>query len=258
MDLSIIIVNWNVKHLLEKCLESIWREEKDLSLEVIVVDNASEDNSRDFLSDLQQKKSSLKAIFNQKNFGFARATNQGIKIAKGNFVLLLNPDTELMPCSLKLSLERIKKDSNIGILGCQILNPDQSIQPSIRRFPQPLTILLTFLKLPKFFKFKSVDRYLAKDFDYHVEQAVDQVMGAFMLIRREVLNKIGFFDERFFIWFEEVDFCYRAQQAGYQTIYFPGARIIHYGGVSFSQKGLFKKQWWFFRSAWLYFKKHSI
>ncbi|MFA5029524.1 MAG: glycosyltransferase family 2 protein [Patescibacteria group bacterium] len=255
MDLSIVIVSWNVKELLNKCLTTISKNSAGLSWEIVLVDNASSDGT---VETVRQKFPEVKLIANKQNLGFAKANNLALKEAQGEFILLLNPDTEVLSGSLEKCLAIIKDNPRIGILGCQLLNSDKSVQPSVRRFPRLWPILLLFLKLPKFFSFKSVNRYLAKDFDYQKEQTVDQVMGAFMLLPKRVIGEIGPLDERFFIWFEEVDFCRRARQKGYQVFYTPQAQIIHHGGQSFSQQGVINKQWQFFKSAWLYFKKYGF
>lgn len=254
MELSIIIVSWQVKELLKKCLKSIERFAGDLDYEILVVDNASIDGTTTMV---KKEFPQIKLIANSKNLGFAAANNQALKIAQGNYLLLLNPDTEILPGSLQKSLDFLKTKSKAGIIGCQILNPDKTRQPSVRRFPGFWPIFLIFLKLPKFFHFKSVDNYLAKNFDYNQTQTVDQVMGAFMLIKKEALAKIGYLEEKFFLWFEEVDFCLRAKEAGYEVYYFAAAQIVHYGGQSFDQQKLVKKQWRFFVSALTYFHKHG-
>ncbi|MEK7167612.1 MAG: glycosyltransferase family 2 protein [Patescibacteria group bacterium] len=245
MKLSIIIVSWNVKGLLKKCLESIKED-----FEIIVVDNNSKDGTKEMV---EKDFPEAKLIKNKKNLGFAKANNQGIQEAKGDCILFLNPDTEILDGTLEKCLKEM--DTGIGILGCKILNPDLTIQPSVRRFPTFLNILLILSKLPKFFHFKSLDHYLAKDFNYDKSQEVDQVMGAFMMVKKEVLDKVGMFDERFFLWFEEVDFCRRAKRNGFKIYYLAEAEIIHYGGQSFGQEMKLKNQWRFFLSALKYFLK---
>ncbi|MBN1779473.1 MAG: glycosyltransferase family 2 protein [Candidatus Buchananbacteria bacterium] len=254
MELSIIIVNWNVEKLLERCLESIYKYQGNLELEVIVVDNASKDRS---LEMIKNNFPQVKLIVNQANRGFAAANNQGIEIASGRYLLLLNPDTEIKENSLHQSLEFFRTQEKVGVMGCKILNPDGSLQPSVRRFPTITAVILILSKIAKLLpNLPALKKYLAKDFDYRESQAVDQVMGAFFLIKRELIEQIGVLDERFFIWFEEVDFCYRAKKAGWQIWYYPDAEIIHYGGSSFKQALVVRKQWLFFQSALKYFVKH--
>ena len=181
-----------------------------------------------------------------------------LKQATREYVLLLNPDTELNAYTLIDSVKYMKSCTDCGVMGPKMLYPDGKLQPSVRRFPKAWPIFLMLFKLPKLFPhLKSIDRYLATDFDYSKEQEVDQVMGAFMLIPKIVVNKVGPLDERFFIWFEEVDYCRRVRKSGYQIYYHPEVMIIHHGGKSFSQAGLVKNQWHFFTSALLYFLKNN-
>ncbi|MDD5043302.1 MAG: glycosyltransferase family 2 protein [Patescibacteria group bacterium] len=256
MDLSIIIVSWNVKNLLQKCLESIYRETKNISFEIFVIDNASTDGSAEMV---RNNFPQVKLIVNKKNEGFAKGNNQGIKESHGDFILILNPDTEILDGAIEKTLDFIKSKKDAGIVGCQILNADKTIQPSVRRFPSFWPIFLIFLKLPKLFSnLSTVSRYLATDFNYQSMAEVEQVMGAFILIKRELFEKVGLFDEKFFIWFEEVDLCKRAQKNGYKVYFAPLGKIIHYGGQSFAQQKVIKKQWLFFRSAWYYFIKNGF
>ncbi len=256
MDLSIIIVSWNTKDLLQKCLHSIYLHQADLSLEVYVVDNNSSDQTVEMIrNDFPQ----VKLISNNLNFGFAKANNQAAKVAKGDYILLLNPDTEISPNSLSKAINYLKTHPNCGVLGAKLLNYDKTIQPSVRNFPTIWPIFLMLIKAPKFFKhLNSIDHYLKIDLDYTKIQSVDQVMGAFMMMSREKFKQIGYLDERFFIWFEEVDLCYRFKKSGQVVIYNPEIEIIHYGGQSFAQAGVIKKQFLFFKSACRYFLKNGL
>jgi hypothetical protein len=251
MQVSIIIVSWNVKDLLKKCLESILRYSQNIEYEIIVVDNASTDGTVEMV---RQNFSQVQLIANQENLGFAKANNIGIRQSKGKYVLLLNPDTEFVENSLEKVIAKMESDQKIGVLGCRLLNPNKSLQQSVRRLPTILNQLVILFKLHKFFP-SLLHNYLAKDFDYSREQRVDQVMGAFFLVRRSVFREIGLLDEKYFIWFEEVDFCSRVVQADSDVVYWPCTSIIHHGGQSFAQQMTFRKQFWFFRSAMHYFLK---
>ena len=254
--LSIIIVSWNVKGLLKKCLESIFRNQNDLALEVFVVDNASTDETSEMVKNHFPQ---VQLISNEKNLGFAAANNQGIKQAKGDYLLLLNPDTEIVGSALKTAIDFMKSNQLIGVCGVKHLNPNGTLQPSIRRFPTFWPIFLTLTKLARIFpNLPAINKYLAKDFNYSQAQSVDQVAGSFFLIHRQVIEKIGLLDENFFIWFEEVDFCHRVIKAGWQVWYTPNASIIHYGGQRFKQQFTLKKQWLFFKSAIKYFQKYGF
>ena len=257
MTLSIIIVNWNVKPLLERCLSSIFLYGKNLDYEVLVVDNNSIDGSKEYLKDLSKKKQGLRVILNKKNLGFAVANNQAIKISKGEFILFLNPDAEVGGGTLQKMVYFMEKNSDCGIAGCQIIGIDGKIQLSVRAFPAFISQILIFLKLPHLFpNLPSLKKYFLYFFDYSKEQEVDQLMGAFLMTRQEMLQEIGLFDENFFIWFEEVDLCLRAKEANWQVIYTPRTKILHHGGQSFKQVLSLSKQKIFNQSVIYYFKKH--
>lgn len=251
---SIIIVSWNVKELLQKCLKSIFDASEDFDFEVFVVDNASADGSVEMA---REKFPQVILIANKKNLGFAKANNLAIKQSIGDYVLLLNPDTELMDNSIKKIVEFLCDNPEIGILGPKLLNPDKTWQPSTRRFPNIWNQLAIILKLPRIFP-RILDKYLMRDFNGRTAREVDQVMGAAFLIRREVINKIGFLDERYFIWFEEVDYCKMAKKENFKIYYWPGAEIIHYGGESFAKLPTFNKQIKYIKSAIKYFIKNGF
>ncbi|MFA5021953.1 MAG: glycosyltransferase family 2 protein [Patescibacteria group bacterium] len=255
-DLSIIIVSWNVKNYLEKCLASIFRNQLGSNLEVIVVDNASTDGTTEMV---KNNFTQVKLITNETNLGFATANNQGILASRSDFILALNPDTEILNDALQKSLEFMKKNAQIGILGCKHLNPDWTLQPSVRRLPNFWAIFFIITKLAKIFPdMPPIYDYLAKDFDYKLAQPAEQVAGSFFLLRKKTIDEIGLFDENFFTWFEEVDMCKRAKDAGWQVWYYPEAQIVHHGGQSFIQELTWKKQNVFFASAFYYFKKHGF
>jgi len=254
IDLSIIIVSWKVKDLLEKCLKSIFEQTQNIEFEIFVVDNDSQDGTVEMV---KNKFSKVNLIANRENVGFAKANNQAIKLAKGKYVLLLNPDTEIFENTLEKMVDFMDQNIACGVAGCQLLNPDTSLQPSIRRFPRFSDQALILIKVHHFWPNLGVFRhYLAKDIDYGQVQEVDQVMGAFMMIRYEVIKKIGFLDENFFIWFEEVDYCKRTKSIGWKICYTPEVKIIHYYGQSFKQRLTLDRQKMFNRSMRYYFKKH--
>lgn len=255
MDLSIIIVNWKVKDLLEKCLRSIFEQTKDISFEVFVVDNNSGDGSVEMV---RSRFPQVDLTASAENLGFAKGNNLAIKKSRGRYVLLLNPDTEILKNALEKMIHFMDSHRECGIAGCKLLNPDLTLQLSVRAFPDLASQIFILLKLHHLFPHaKSMSKYLVQDFDYEKTQEVDQVMGAFMIIRREVLEKIGLLDENFWIWFEEVDFCKRAKLAGLKIFYTPEAKIIHHFGQSFKQTMGVKKQKDFNRSLSYYFKKHG-
>ncbi len=254
MNLSIIIVNWKVKDLLRKCLASIYEHTSGITFEVFVVDNDSHDGIEVMVL---QEFPQVTLIVNNRNVGFAKANNQAIEQSSGEFVLLLNPDTELKDNAFTKMIEVMKAHPKVGVCGAKLLNSDGSLQPSVRRFPTFCSQLLIALKLHHAFKnVKVIKRYLALDFDYSKEQTVEQVMGAVFMIRYEMLHDIGGLDEDYFIWFEEVDYCKRAHNAGYEILYTSQAEVIHHGSESFVQAFGPQKQRLYNASMRTYMRKH--
>ncbi|MFA6428033.1 MAG: glycosyltransferase family 2 protein [Candidatus Buchananbacteria bacterium] len=252
MDLSIIIVSWQVKDILRQCLKSIYDQTKNISFEVIVVDNNSSDGSPAMI---KQEFPSVKLIANSDNRGFARANNQGGNIANGDFLIFLNPDTEILDNALGRMVDYLKNNPAVGILGPQLLNTDHTLQPSIRRFPRLRDQLLILSKLPNFFP-SLIAGYTAQAFNYKVTQPVEQVMGAALMFRREVKERIGLMDEYFWQYFDEIDFCKLSQEAGWQNWYLAEAKILHHKGTAFSQQRAVFKQYHWNRSLIYYAGKH--
>lgn len=255
MDLSIIIVSWNTQDLLAKCLSSIFNFTRSLDFEVFVVDNASTDNTPAML---QRDFPQVHLIANKDNLGFAQANNQAINQAQGNYILLLNPDTEVFDSSLSHLLDFMASHPEIDILGPKLLHSDKTTQASLRRFPKFWDQFLILLKLHNFFpNLSPLKKYHMFDFSYDEPAPVDQIMGAAMLIRKELFDKIGLLDEKFWLLFEEVDFCRRAKNAGAKIYFTPQAQIIHHKGESFSQRQALSKQINFNRNLFRYFRKHK-
>jgi hypothetical protein len=260
MTLSIIIVNWNVRHFLEKCLSSVFRNTaEDFDYEIIIVDNNSaRDDSKSFLANLQAPVN-CQIILNNQNLGFARANNQALQQAQGEYILFLNPDVEIIEKgSLEKAVNLMMAHQNWGILGCHLWGADQKTQASVRSFPRLCSQIMIFLKLHHLFsfQFKPLRHYFLPNFNYQKQAEVDQVMGAFLLTRRQILTQVGPLDENFYIWFEEVDFCQRVKKAGWKVVYSPEPTIIHYGSQSFAQVLSWKKQKIYNQSALYYFRKY--
>lgn len=253
VDLTVIIISWKVRELLKNCLTSIFKETSKINFEVIVIDNGSVDDTVEMMmGDFPR----VKIISNLHNRGFATACNQGIKQAQGRYVLLLNPDTVIIDRALEKIVEFMdeRQKTNIGIAGCKLLNADRSLQPSLRRFPGFFDHFIMMFKLHHLIALK---KYLMADFDYTRETEVDQVMGAFFLISKKVIEKIGLLDEGYYIWFEEVDYCLKAKNSGFKAVYTPAAQIIHFGGKSFAQSLRVRNQWNFCVSRLRYIIKHQ-
>lgn len=255
IDLSVVIVSWNVRDLLRQSLRSIFRETYRYNIEVFVVDNNSHDESAAMVS---KEFPQVRLIKNAANSGFAKANNQAIRHASGRYVLLLNPDTEILDNALDRSIAWMDTNQDVGLMGCRLLNPDRTQQPSVRRFPSIGAMSLTLLKLHRIFpKAATLQKYLATDFDYNRTEEVNQIMGAYFMIRGSALNQIGLLDEGYYIWFEEVDYCARAKNTGWKTMYYADATIVHHYGQSFKQVLSLRKQIILNNSLLRYFSHHG-
>jgi N-acetylglucosaminyl-diphospho-decaprenol L-rhamnosyltransferase len=226
LDLSIVIVSYNVRDYLLACLDSIYRQGADLKMEVIVVDNVSADGS---VEAVKTRFPQVRLIANVQNVGFARGNNQGWAASQGRYVLFLNPDTELGAGTLEGMLTLADAHPQEAIFTCRLLNSDGSWQQSCFRFP---TLRMAFYG---FFPLVPMDavangRYPAqcgqRDF------SPEHILGACLLLRREAMQAVGGWDERFFMYFEETDLCYRLRRAGYRSLYTPAFTVTHHGGRS--------------------------
>jgi N-acetylglucosaminyl-diphospho-decaprenol L-rhamnosyltransferase len=226
MDLSIIILTMNESEKLKTCLESLQKDKAILSSEIVVIDNASNDGT---IRMLESDYPEIKIIRNSKNRGVGPARNQGLKIAKGEYILMLDNDTEVMNSSISKMLSFMQRHEDVGLLGAKLINPDGSLQLSCRRFPivfQPIASRVTVLQKSVYFK-KFLGYHLMKDFDHSSPREVDYVIGACQLIRREAFEHVGFYDERIFFGPEDCDYALRMWQNGWKVIYFPEATIMH-------------------------------
>ncbi len=229
--LSITIVNFNKGSFLLACLDSLYKTAGDISLEVIVVDNNSSDGTGEILPTLYP---GVRLILNSANLGFARATNQALALARGSFILLLNPDTVVMEGALQTLVDFLKANPGVGAVGPQMVGPDGAIQLSCRRFPGYSTALFGhYSLLTRWFpRNRFSRRYLLSDWDHAETREVDWISGACLMTRREVLERVGFLDEQFFLFNEDVDWCKRVREAGWKVVYLPAARVVHYIGAS--------------------------
>lgn len=234
MDLSIIIPSFNTKQLLQECLDSLKKNKGKLKIEIIVVDNGSTDKSVDYLKRASQDKG-VKAIFLDQNWGFAGAVNKGIQQAKSKFILLLNSDTQIKKNTFK-ELIKFSKKRPEAIVGLQLVNLDDSIQPSVYHFPSLVRAVREFW----FGQEGTYQKYAPKS-EKPVE--VDAVTGAAMLIPQKVIKKIGFLDEKYFFYFEDLDYCRRAKKAGFRVYYLPSAKVIHHHGAAGKEMPELTHQW---------------
>ncbi len=254
MDVSIIIISWKVRELLKNCLGSVFDQTVGISFEVLVVDNNSGDGTAEMV---RKNFPQVYLLTNQDNVGFAQACNQAIRVSQGDYLLFLNPDTEIIDQAIVKTFAFAKNKKNAGITGCKIINADGSLQPSVRKFPDLFSHIFILLKLHNFIpNFYPIRRYYEFDWPHNETKPVDQVMGAFFMVKRDVFKDVGLFDKNFYIWFEEVDFCLRAKKAGWLTYFFPGATIRHQKGESFKKKSALRKQLIFNKSLLYYFFKN--
>ena len=248
--ISIVIVNWNTGFYLQKCLKSILKNKNNFINKIVVVDNASTDNSHKIIP--RSKKIIL--LKNKNNLGFARACNQGAALSKSKYILFLNPDTRLLKNTLKKVLIFMERpaNSNIGICGVKMIIKKNFFAHSVSRFPTVFNMILRSIGLDIFFPNSSL---LNKHFNYNKSGIVDQVIGAFFLIRSNIFKALQGFDEIFFLYMDEVDLSYRVKQMGYFTYYLHNAFCFHKGGVS-SSKALAFRQFNYHKSRILYSMKY--
>ena len=254
MDLSIIIVNYNVKEFLQNLIHSIEKASTNLTKEIIIFDNASDDGSVDFI---KEKFPQIKLIANQTNLGFGKANNIGLKQATGKYILLINPDTLVAEDTFEKMIQFFESNKNIGLAGCKILNPDGTLQLACRRsFPGPWTSFTKVTGLSNLFpNSKIFARYNLTYLDENKSYEVDAISGSFMMMRKEVYGKVDGFDEQFFMYGEDLDLCYRIQKAGFKVFYVHSTQIIHYKGESTKRSSIDETKV-FYSAMHLFVKKH--
>ncbi|WP_129677497.1 glycosyltransferase family 2 protein [Candidatus Chloroploca sp. Khr17] len=266
IDVSVVIVTWNVADYLSRCIESVFSSnliiddtttnKNILRTEIIVVDSCSTDHTLDMLSKYPQ----IKVIKQTENTGYTKSVNIGLAVTRGRYVLLLNPDTEVLPDTLQVLSSYLDNNPRIGIVGPQVLNSDRSIQDTRRRFP---TIVVGFL-VNGLSDLVWMKRYVPKDvLDYYYVKNerddavvdVEWLQGSFLLARREVYEQIGGLDIRFWMYYDDTDWCRRAKESGWKIVYNGSTSIIHHQGKS-SEQVPQKRQFYYYRSKILYFQKH--
>jgi GT2 family glycosyltransferase len=232
-DVAIIVVSYNTRQLLHDCLASVYMQTSGISFETYVVDNDSNDGSQDMI---RTEFPRVRLIANNENKGFAAANNQAIRVADARYVLLLNPDTIVLERVIQKSVAYMDANLDVGALGCKVRWPDMTVQGTIFRFPGLLDLALDVLRLPYLFEshpFFDRARYGAHDTDK--ARDVDCVAGCYMLVRMGTITKAGVLDEDFFMYGEEMEWCWRIWKSGVRIVYYPGASIIHLKGQSTAQ-----------------------
>lgn len=254
MSISIIIVAWNSEKFIRNCLDSIIQNGVELLPEIILVDNNSSDYT---IKIVEEHYPQVNLIRNRDNLGYAKSNNQGIENSHGEYLLLLNPDTEVQVKSLILMTQFMEKNPHTGALGPQLLNSDGTIQPSCREFPTYATLLWEFSGLSRLFpKSRIFGHWRMGYFDFNRIREVDQPMGSCLLLRRKTLKEVGVFDQSFPMFFNDVDLCYRIRKAGWKIFFYPDAQILHHKGASTRQ--VKRRMIWCSHLAFFrFFRKHK-
>jgi len=255
IDLSVVIVSWNVRDLLRACLRSVLGSlaGSDLLAEIIVVDNGSGDGTPEMI---QSEYPAVTLIASPDNLGFAKANNLAIRQSAGQYILLLNPDAEVVGDAIPALVAFLRQHREVGVVGPMLLNGDGTVQSSRRRFP---TVPLGFIESTILQRYvpgaRMLLRYYCEDRPLNEVQDVDWLVGACLLVRREAIEMVGLLDEQFFMYLEEVDWCYRLRQAGWKIVFLPEAKVIHYYGQS-SEKNLISRHIYFNDSKCKFYRKY--
>jgi GT2 family glycosyltransferase len=254
MDLSVIVVSYNSGKFISSCLHSIQECLNGSEYEITVVDNHSGDGGPDMI---RERFSDVHLIENRENVGFGRAVNQALRASRGKAVLVLNPDVTLLPGSVEKAMRFLEENPDVGLLLPKLLNPDGSLQFSCRRFPNFLTFLFRRTPLGRIFPDHKVLRmHLMADWDHDDAREVDWGLGACMLIPREATNGSALFDERFFLYFEDMDLCFRLKRQGRKVVYYPEAVMTHHHVRESAQGFIRREKWEHLKSFLKFYWKH--
>ncbi len=250
--LSIVILSWNTRDLLEACLRSIYEGPRRVAFEVVVVDNASEDGSADMVAERFRK---ALLVRNRENEGYARGNNIGILRSRGDYILLLNSDTEVREDALERMVDFLASHPEYGACGARLIHPDGSVQKACMRFPTLMVPLFFDTFIEKLFPGNRVVRhYFMRDFDHETSIDVEQPPGTCFMFRGEIENRVGLLDEALFLFYNDVDYCKRIWEAGYKIRFLAGAEVMHHLGGSTRKYGDFGLEW--HRNRVRYFRKH--
>lgn len=254
MDISIIIVNFNTCRLTMDCLESVLQSETDYTYELILIDNASRDDS---VARIKAAFPQVTLVANEENAGFSRANNQGMKLASGRYVLLLNSDTLIRKDTLQTMTAYMEAHPEAGAAGCKVVLPSGGLDKACKRgFPTPSASFYYAFGFSRLFPDNPrFNGYQLGYLDADKEHEIDCLVGAFMLVRRETIDRVGGLDEAFFMYGEDLDWCYRIKQAGWGIRYYPNTSIVHLKGGS-ARKRPFKIVYEFHRAMILFHRKH--
>jgi len=261
MDLSIIIVNYETYDLTKQTIESVIKYDQPFQYDIFLVDNASKDGSIERLQEYflkESKNDRIKFILNQENMGFAHANNVVLKQTTAEYVLLLNSDTVIVDNCLGKSLNYMKAHEDTGVLGCKVVLPDNTLDKACRRsFPDFYVSFYRMTGFSRLFpKSRRFGRYNLTYLDEDKTYEVDCVVGAFMLVRSKAIKEVGLLDETFFMYGEDIDWCYRLKSANWKIIYYSDAKIVHYKGASNSKKENRQMTYEFYRAMYIFYNKH--
>jgi len=225
-SVSVIIVNYNTTVLMERCLASLRSNGDGISKEIIVVDNHSSDGGP---MTITERHHGVAVIENERNVGFSKACNQGLRLATGDYVLFLNPDTTVQERTIEQCVTFMHANENVGLMGCKLLNVDGSLQPSCADFPYLRKLFLDHILRWKCFSDAIRANCLLRHWSHDRIRDVDWFLGAFMLARRPHIDRLKGFDEDYFLYGEDLDLCYRVKRAGWRVVFFPDAEVVHVG-----------------------------
>ncbi|WP_240414729.1 glycosyltransferase family 2 protein [Paenibacillus periandrae] len=254
MDVSVIILNYNTCELTLNAIQSVYDSQTSFSYEIIVVDNHSTDSS---VMEIRRRHPDVMLVENPKNDGFSKGNNIGIKIANGRYILLLNSDTIMGSDSLQTMTSFMDRNLSVGAAGCKIVLPDGSLDKACKRgFPTPSASFYYAFGISKLFpKVARFNQYQLGYLDPDQDYPVDCLVGAFMMVRKQAIDQVGMLDEDFFMYGEDIDWCYRIKQGGWQIHYYPYTQIVHHKGAS-SRRKPFKIIYEFHRAMYLFHSKH--
>jgi hypothetical protein len=254
LDVSVIIASWNTRDILRDCLQSVYQQGGNVCLKVIVVDNASKDGSAEMVAvEFPQ----VQIIRNPDNRGFAAANNQGIAVAEGRYILLLNPDTVVLDQAIAKAVAFADARPEVGIVGCRTIFPDGRLQYNCYTFPSLLNLALKLSRLSRTFRRnRFFGRYRLTWWDYNSVRQIDAVAGCFMLARRQAIDEVGLMAEQYFMYSEDTDWCWRFRRKGWRTMYTPDPCIIHLRDASGSQAPA-EMNLWYRRSLLMFLEMKS-
>ena len=253
MDVSIIVVAWNVRELLYNCLKSVYDQTNGISFEVIYVDNASVDGSVDMV---RKEFPEVRIIENEKNEGFIRANNQAIRVANGRYMLLLNSDTIVLDNAITKTVKFADAHPDAAVIGCRVLNRDRTLQRTCFMYP---SILNAFLAATYLYKIFPKSRFFGRErmtwWTFDEPRDVEVVCGCYSLARKKAIEQVGMMDPKYFVYGDDPDWCYRFSKAGWRVMFTPSAEIIHYGGQNTRQMAR-KFRWQLLGSRLIFMKLH--